>query len=344
MAAKFRRFLHVAAANTLHYSGALALRRWLRRWVLRKNEVCVLALHRVLTKAEWEESNSLPGMIILEETYLSLLAYLRRRFEVVSLDTFFGTPMHGLKSSKPLCLITFDDGWADTYSRAFPALKKFSMPAVVFLTTGFIGTRGGFWVEQVQKAWRTSSRRARLQSAARETAEANVAACVDLERLVEWLKRMPANERNVLLERMLSTSGNGDGGADVDCMLSWDQARELSDAGVEIGSHTVSHPLLTYEDASSVEQELLLSKQTLEEKLGKKVRAFAYPSGDWSERVREQAARTGYGCAFTTQPSWHDRRENRYTISRVLLHEGNIASHQGQFSPAMLDLTLAGWV
>jgi peptidoglycan/xylan/chitin deacetylase (PgdA/CDA1 family) len=343
MAAKFRRFLHVAAANTLHYSGALALWRSLRRWLLRKNEVCVLGLHRVLTKAEWEQSNSLPGMIILEETYLSLLAYLRRRFEVVSLDTLLETPTHGLTFSKPLCLITFDDGWADTYSRAFPGLKKFSMPAVIFLTTGFIGTRGGFWVEQVQKAWRKSSRRARLQSAARETAEANAAASVDLERLVEWLKRMPASERNVLLECMLGTSGNGDGGADVDYMLSWDQAREMSDAGVEIGSHTVSHPLLTYEDASSVERELLLSKQILEEKLGRRVRAFAYPSGDWSERVREQAAKAGYGCAFTTQPSWHGHCENPYTISRILLHEGNIAGHEGRFSPAMFDLTLAGW-
>ena len=341
MAARLRRFFHIAAANTLHYSGALVLWRWLRWQLLRKNEVCVLGLHRVLSKAEREQSNSLPGMVMLEDTYLSLLAYLQRRFQIVSLDTLLGT--HELTSSKPLCLITFDDGWADTYSRAFPGLRKFGFPAVVFLASGLIGTRGGFWVEQVKKAWRASFMRERLQFALRETDGAGPAASADLEDLVEWLKRMPANRRNKILERVLSPNGNANAEADVDSMLTWDQVREMSDAGVEIGSHTVSHPLLTYEDTSSVERELMLSKQVLEEKLGKKVRAFAYPNGDWSERVRKQAAGTGYRCAFTTQPSWHGRSENPYTISRILLHEGNIASHEGRFSPAMLDLTLAGW-
>jgi peptidoglycan/xylan/chitin deacetylase (PgdA/CDA1 family) len=343
MGARFRRFLHIAAADTLHYSGALVLWRWLRRQLLRKNEVCVLGLHRVLTKAESEQSNSPPGMVILEDTYLSLLAYLQRRFEVVSLDTLLGMSVHELTSSRPLCLITFDDGWADTFSRAFPGLRKSGLPAIVFLASGLIGTSGGFWVEGVKRAWRASSTRERLQFVLRQTPEASPAVCANLEALVEWLKHMPANERNVLLERMLGTSSNGDGGADVDCMLTWDQVREMSDAGVEIGSHTVNHPLLTYEDASSVERELMLSKQVLEEKLGKKVRAFAYPNGDWNEHVREQAAKAGYGCAFTTQPSWHGRCENPYTISRILLHEGNIATHEGRFSPAMFDLTSAGW-
>jgi peptidoglycan/xylan/chitin deacetylase (PgdA/CDA1 family) len=343
MAAKFRRVLHVAAANTLHYSGTLALWIWLRRKLLRRNEVCVLGLHRVLTKAEWKQSNSLPGMVILEETYLSLLAYLRRRFEVVSLEAFLGKPRHEPTSYKPLCLITFDDGWADTYSRAFRGLRTFSFPAVVFLATGFMGTRRGFWVEQVIKAWRSSPAREHLQSALRQVSQAGPAVSSNVEALVEWLARMPANRRNVILEHMLGADDGADAGVDVDRMLTWDQAREMNDAGVEIGSHTVSHPLLTYEDAASVEWELMRSKQTLEEKLGKKIRAFAYPNGDWSERVREQAAKAGYGCAFTTQPSWHDRRENPYTISRLVLHEGNIASHEGQFSPAMFDLTLAGW-
>jgi peptidoglycan/xylan/chitin deacetylase (PgdA/CDA1 family) len=154
---------------------------------------------------------------------------------------------------------------------------------------------------------------------------------------------MPMERRNAILHRTLPTDGNSDGPEDVDVMLTWDQAREMSDAGVEIGAHTVSHPLLSHEDAASVERELKLSKQTLEERLGKKVRALAYPNGDWNERVRKQVEDTGYRCAFTTRPAWHDRDENLYTISRVLLHEGNITAQNGEFSPAMLNLTLAGW-
>ena len=342
MSAKVRRFLHVAAAEISHYSGALALRKWCRRKLLHKDEVCVLGLHRVLTKAEQEQSNSLDGMIIREDTYLALLAYLQRRFQIVSLDVFLSTTEQRA-SSKPLCVITFDDGWADTYSRAFPGLRKFGLPAVVFLATGSIGSRGGFWVERMKKAWRTPSRRERMQSALSESREAGTPAHADLEAVVDWLKRMPTERRNAILDRMPPAEGNPNCREEVDAMLTWDQAREMSDAGVEIGAHTVSHPLLSYEDEASGERELKLSKQTLEEKLGKRIRAFAYPNGDWNERVRKQVEETGYLCAFTTRPAWYDHDENPYTISRVLLHEGNITAQDGDFSPAMLDLTLAGW-
>ena len=52
--------------------------------------------------------------------------------------------------AKPLCLLTFDDGWRDTYATAYPWLKRFGMPATVFIATGSIERRGGFWVEQLR--------------------------------------------------------------------------------------------------------------------------------------------------------------------------------------------------
>jgi len=341
MSARLRRFFHVAAAEALHYSGALALWLWFRRKVQRKGEVCVLGLHRVLSKSEQERSNSLDGMIIRDDTYLALLAYLQRRFEVVSLETFLSGIENGTAPSKPRCIITFDDGWLDTYSRALPGLRKFGLPAVVFLTTGSIGSRGGFWVERVKRAWRTS--REGMRSTLSDVWEPGPAAHADLEAVVEWLKRMPTEKRNAILERMLPANGSSNDPEEVDVMLTWDQAREMSEDGVEIGAHTVSHPLLSYEDEASVERELKLAKQVLEENLGEKVLAFAYPNGDWNKRVLEQVVETGYRCAFTTRPAWHSREKNLYTIPRVLIHEGNITVLAGAFSPAMFALALAGW-
>ena len=339
MLPELRRCLHVAGAEALHHSGALSSRTWFRRRLLRKDDICVLGLHRVLTKSEQERSNSLDGMIVREETYLALLAYLLKRFEVVSLDTLLAAEPRAVQS-KPQCLITFDDGWADTYSHAFPALIKFGLPAVVFLTSGFIGARGGFWVEKVRKLWRTPAR-SRLESALRDSDAS--ASRTDLEKVVEWLKYMPTERRSTILKPLLPDNAQSSG-EEIDAMLTWDQAREMSDAGIEMGAHTVSHPLLTCEDGTCVARELQESKQTLEQELGKIVRAFAYPNGDWNERIREQVSQAGYGCAFTTRPSWHARGDNRYTISRLLLHEGNITARGGEFSPAMFDLTLAGWV
>jgi peptidoglycan/xylan/chitin deacetylase (PgdA/CDA1 family) len=154
---------------------------------------------------------------------------------------------------------------------------------------------------------------------------------------------MSTKRRNAILESILPGDCVSNDPKEVDAMLTWEQAKEMSIGGVEIGAHTVNHPLLTYEDKAAVEGELMLSKQTLEARMGKEVRAFAYPNGDWNESVRKQVVESGYRCAFTTRPAWYVPGENPYTISRVLLHEGNITTQDGNFSPAMLDLTLAGW-
>lgn len=347
MSPRLRRFCHVAVAEALYYSGALAAWRWFRRTLVGTDEVCVLGLHRVLTPAEQEQSSSLDGMVIRENTYLALLAYLQKHFDVVSLGAFLGETNGAKDSSGPRCLITFDDGWVDTYSRAFPGLRKYRLPAVVFLATGTIGSRGGFWVEHVKRAWRNPEARGAIQAAMRDGDGASNSALPDLEGAVEWLKRMPTLQRNEILSSALTANASACArtAADerIDAMLTWDQARDMSAAGIELGAHTVNHPLLSYEDAASVEMELKASKQAIEERLGKRVRAFAYPNGDWNERVREQVAAAGFECAFTTHSAWHDSKEDSLSVSRVLLHEGNITSQTGEFSPAMLNMTLAGW-
>src|ERR1700693_977465 len=342
MPARLRHFLRFAAAHLLHYSGALVCWRLLRSKVLHRNEVCVLGLHRVLTGAEQRRSNSLDAMILSDMTFVRLLEYLKRRFHVVSLEALFRSQAKTVAKSKPVCVLTFDDGWTDTYTTAFPRLKEFGMPAVVFLATGSIESRGGFWVEQLKKAWSAPSSRARMKSVLIQVSGKTTAQPSELENLVEWLKHMPAEKRDPLLARLLPAEGNGVGPDEVDSMLTWTEAIEMSRSGIDMGAHTVTHPLLSYENDMTVEHELRLSKQTLEEKLEKPVRAFAYPNGDWDERVRRWVEQVGYECAFTTRPGWYRRGEDPYSIRRILLHEGNVTGRNGQFSPATFSLTLAG--
>ncbi len=339
MPIRLRRFLHFALADLLHYSGAFVLWRLFRQRILRKKEVCVLGLHRVLTKDEQSRSNSRDGMMLSDVTFVGLLEYLERRFHVVSLETLLAGDT--LRAGRSKCLLTFDDGWRDTYTTAYPLLKKFAIPATVFLATGSIESRGGFWVERLRRAWKDPASRAKMKSFLSGVLPEQDAASA-LENIVEWLKHMPAGKRSPLLERLLPAENSGDAD-EADSMLTWNQVIEMSRDGVEIGAHTVSHPLLSYENDPTVECELSMSKQTLEQKLGKRVRAFAYPNGDWDERVRRWVEQVGYECAFTTKPGWHDCKEDRYIIRRVLLHEGNVTGRDGQFSPAMLSLALAGW-
>ena len=80
--------------------------------------------------------------------------------------------------------------------------------------------------------------------------------------------------------------------------MSWSQIRELDAAGVEIGSHSLSHPRLTGLDDKALQTELTDSRLALEDKLGKPVTSFAYPYGEFDRRVIESVIDSGYRCAL----------------------------------------------
>jgi peptidoglycan/xylan/chitin deacetylase (PgdA/CDA1 family) len=343
MGARLRRKLHFAVAALLYHTGALTLWRFLRRAVLRKQETCVLGLHRVLTAAEQARTNSVDGMVLSDAAFAKLLAYLRSNFDTVSLKEFLSGNEGTGGRAKPRCLLTFDDGWGDTYYTAYPWLRKFNMPAVVFVATGSIGNRGGFWVEQLNGVLKIPAMRKRMEEVLNEVLEQGGTRPCATD-VIEWLKHMPAEKRNSILKKLLPSPSSGDAPLlfdEVDSMMTWDQTAEMNGDGIEIGAHTVTHLLLSHEDDATAERELRLSKETLEKRLGSRVRALAYPNGDWDERIRELAAQTGYECAFTTRPGWHVPGQDPYAIRRILLHDGNVVGLDGQFSPAMLNLTLA---
>jgi peptidoglycan/xylan/chitin deacetylase (PgdA/CDA1 family) len=90
--------------------------------------------------------------------------------------------------------------------------------------------------------------------------------------------------------------------------MSWDQLRELADAGWEIGSHTRTHPHLTELDDETLRAELVESKATAEDRMGRPCTTIAYPYGDYDERVVAAAGAAGYAAAGTLPARLHSER------------------------------------
>jgi peptidoglycan/xylan/chitin deacetylase (PgdA/CDA1 family) len=98
--------------------------------------------------------------------------------------------------------------------------------------------------------------------------------------------------------------------------ITWEQMRELDSVGVEIGSHSVTHPYLTRISDEQLRQELTDSKKMLEDKLGKPVTSFAYPYGEYNTRVVEMVKQAGYLCAYTTQHLYAEPGTDLFRIPR----------------------------
>jgi peptidoglycan/xylan/chitin deacetylase (PgdA/CDA1 family) len=135
---------------------------------------------------------------------------------------------------------------------------------------------------------------------------------------------LPALERLSVPGTVFACSGLADEGAplrileladDVDAQpgelatMTWDDLRELTERGIEIGAHTVSHAHLRETSDEELDRELTESKRRIEDELGCPCSLLAYPFGEHDARVRAAAARAGFAAAFGLQPhgsTWGD--------------------------------------
>ncbi len=102
-------------------------------------------------------------------------------------------------------------------------------------------------------------------------------------------------------------------------MLSWEQVREMADAGISFGSHTVSHPFLSRIPRKRVEQELRSSKAIIEQRTGRPASTLAYPSGDFNSDVQKMVEEAGYSAAVSTMAGHNGSHTDMYALRRNVI-------------------------
>lgn len=171
---------------------------------------------------------------------------------------------------KPV-LITFDDGYKDNYTNAYPIMKKYGFKGTIFVVTGFLGVYDNY--------------------------------------------------------------------------LTWEQAKELTDNGFSIESHTHNHKSMTEASDDDISRELAKSRDTIKEKLGVEADFIAYPTGTYNLHIAELVKEAGYKGAFTIKYDNASRDSNIYAIERVpIFHTENTNKdflERIQYLPLMYKY---GWV
>jgi peptidoglycan/xylan/chitin deacetylase (PgdA/CDA1 family) len=307
-----------AWAGLLRASGIL----WLaKRWLKREGTV-VLTFHRVLNDTELEATASLLGMIVRSRTFDDFLAYASKNLEIVNAAQEPDWQNNGrLKVA-----VTFDDGWCDNATEAFPIARRHKAPLTIFIVARKIGSVLPFWPEQAAAILGVG-----IDAGAPQRQR-------DIELMIERLKSLPSRERNRLISRIT----NGDHGSvsckEVDRTMTWDQIRQLKDGGVVFGSHTSTHEILTSIPLSQAEEEITSSRELIEHRLGGDCEVFAYPNGDSSHETRRLVEKAGYKRAFLNQcPGLWSRRTDPFAIPRVNICEYHLVDRDGNFSPLIFD-------
>ena len=107
--------------------------------------------------------------------------------------------------------------------------------------------------------------------------------------------------------------------ADKALMLSWEQVREMSDSDISFGSHTLTHPFLTRIPRKQAQREIRLSRDIIEQKIGKPVTTFAYPSGNFDSEIKEIVKAAGYTAAVSTIPGYNTLHDDVHVLKRNVI-------------------------
>lgn len=319
--ARLKRFIKAVVSGLLYYSGALHI---LKR-ILLKDRAVVLMYHRVLTEEELGRSSSHKGIIVGDGVFEKQIRFLSRTFEVMRPEDFNRHLEKGVPFKSGSCLLTFDDGWEDNYTNALPVLERFRIPALVFLTEGFIGSDRVFWQERMTASLmalcreRTPKgmellRRYGLLSGAGECGGPE-----DICRFVSSRKSRTPAENGKVLEEIASCLG-ATPQMRQESFIGWDQAKEMQRRGISFGSHGVNHSILTAVGEGAADSEIRESRTRLQGRLGRTVESFSYPNGDLDEAVAGLVKRHGYKVAFTTRPGFVSHTDDPFRLNRINIH------------------------
>jgi len=288
-------------ASALCHSGLMGLMSGLLprlRGVLR-----ILAYHRVLDIEDEDKYPFDPELISASTSeFRWQMAYLKAHFSPISFAAFLEMLDRGEPVPSNAVIVTFDDGFEDNYTNAYPILRDMDMPATIFLSTGYIGSADTYWFDTVVNCiYRLGTGQLRLPMLNLERSIGDsVASRRQLaEDVLGAMKVVPEKTRIAALDDLLGQHPDIRELKDnpLSRPMNWEQVQEMSGNGIEFGSHTVSHPILSRVGAEQLEFELHESRKTIEEKTAQSADVIAYPVGgsmEYSDAVISVARNAGY--------------------------------------------------
>lgn len=292
--------------------GSLELSTLLSRTAsLFRQDVRILIYHRIVDPLRAYDSANVSAT---PEQFGRQLDHVAKEYDVIGFADLLAAYNGAQRLPKRPLLITFDDGFADNYTFAFPALLKRNLTAAFFVTTAHIGQRELFWFDKVGFLLKQTRERSwnLLDGSSVELVGRDLEPV--LKDILARLKSFPNEQRIEQIRILEEMSLDGMEAIDeINFPMDWDQLEEMMQGGMEIYSHTCTHPVLsTLGEEEEIRRELAVSKEQIESRLGSSCNVFAYPVGrrsSYDERTLRLVKDCGYELACINESGTNDMKK-----------------------------------
>lgn len=262
--------------------------------------VVVFLHHRIGDRDQCEYSRDI--FSATAEQFEYQIAYIKRHLPILLPHELAEIMSKKKRLTRLHAMITFDDGYLDNYTLAFKLLEQYSVPAAFFLVSAFVGTKQVPWWDEIAYLLRHTTRsQLSLDALPGKTIDLHAGRERAIDQATQAYKSKDNPDPAAFMQQLREetqvhlpeTSRR---------FINWEEAREMSVAGMEICSHTHTHPILSRLNPLHQQEELRACRTIFEQNLGTPVTALAYPNGtlsDFTPETQQIAKDSGYDIAFS---------------------------------------------
>lgn len=252
---------------------------------------------------------------------------LARRWRPIALAELANALRHGYVPEDAIA-VTFDDGYADNWTHAAPILDRHDVPATIFVTTHGDAPDRELWWDELERLTLVDSE---PLTTGRSRGIWNVSMPADTPKRRKYvemhdvLRRQPAVSRWAVLNQLQQVAGLSCEPRSTHRLMTHDEIASAANTGlIEIGAHTVTHPVLAMQAPEDQRWEMATSRNELAEIIGRPVDAISYPYGgrlDYTATTVAIARSIGFTCGCANQPGVVTAESNRWALPRVLVRD-----------------------
>ena len=317
-----------------YFSGLYFLLSYLKR-----NKPIILMYHSI---NHHNSMNIYPDNIISIENFEKQIEYISQKRNIISLEELVRRIEQG-KFSPYTAAITFDDGYYDFFLNAYPILKKYHVPATVFLITGFLDSGGGKWEDRLAFLMNmTHSSPLRVDvdgqellfktSTGREKAQS-------IRELQSVLQGLSEDKLMRILSEIEKTIGHKQDVFPLTTLRRSEIALLKDDPLISFGAHTHYHQDLGKTNGKTAKSEIRTSREEIEKITGKRCLLFSYPFGrrkNLTPQVKDMLKAEGFIGAVTAIPGAISADSELFELKRIAVADSAMI----EFKCALIGLTL----
>jgi peptidoglycan/xylan/chitin deacetylase (PgdA/CDA1 family) len=272
-----------------------------------QDQVAIFMYHAVVRSAIGE------ACFITEPVFRDEIRCIKNSFDVIPLSEAVRR-LSSDESFGPTAVITFDDGFQNNYSSAFPVLREAGLPATLFLTTQFLNTDETFWYGLWIHAIRMTQCKSMIWNGQTFDLQSPQARRRTSDTIQNELKKLPQTlllrELTILVKKLTGKTRVTIRKRSPVRMLDAESINEMVDSGlVEFGAHTHSHAILSKMSNAQQREEIVKSIEDVQKFTGRRCRLFAYPNGrhsDYDGASIRILRENGIIAAVTAEPGIND--------------------------------------